>query len=97
MLARCCSYSLCLDSLSKIEKVFLVAMAEGSHPFPSRTRKLSPLAPMVLPWRRGGRVGNCQVLFEPLVNPRGFFYFTSFPTACRFAYLELLLFSGKIA
>ena len=31
-----------------------VAMAAGSHLFPSRTEKLSPLAPMVLP--KGGRV-----------------------------------------
>src|SRR5206468_12601480 len=35
-----------------------VAMAEGRHPVPSRTRKLSPLAPMVLPGRPGGRVGR---------------------------------------
>jgi len=27
-----------------------VTMAEGSHPFPFRTRKLSPPAPMVLLW-----------------------------------------------
>src|SRR5438874_4132848 len=33
-------------------------MAEGRHPVPFRTRKLSPPAPMVLPWRRGGRVGR---------------------------------------
>src|SRR6266542_4825870 len=35
-----------------------VSIAEGRHPVPSRTRKLSPPAPMVLPWRRGGRVGR---------------------------------------
>ncbi len=34
-------------------------MAQGNHPFPSRTRKLSPAAPMVLPLD-GGRVGRCQ-------------------------------------
>ena len=28
--------------------IFPVAIAEGPHPIPSRTRKLSPLAPMVL-------------------------------------------------
>jgi len=27
-----------------------VTIAEGSHPFPFRTRKLSPPAPMVLPY-----------------------------------------------
>src|SRR5687768_18159582 len=35
-------------------------MAEGEHPVPSRTRKLSPPAPMVLLWRRSGRVGRCR-------------------------------------
>jgi hypothetical protein len=33
-----------------------VAIARGSHPFPSRTRQLSPAARMVLPGRPGGRV-----------------------------------------
>jgi hypothetical protein len=33
-------------------------MAEGKHPVPSRTRKLSPPAPMVLPGKLGGRVGR---------------------------------------
>ena len=49
-------------------KVFPVAMAEGSHLFPSRTQKLSLPAPMVLPWRRGGRVGHCRVLFRRPVS-----------------------------
>ena len=34
----------------------LVAMARGIHLFPSRTEKLSPVTPMVLP--KGGRVGS---------------------------------------
>jgi hypothetical protein len=33
---------------------FPVAMAEGKHPFPSRTRPLSPPAPMVLHGRHVG-------------------------------------------
>src|SRR5437899_11033687 len=37
-----------------------VTMAEGSHPFPFRTRPLSPPAPMVLSGRPGGRVGRCR-------------------------------------
>src|ERR687892_316425 len=41
-----------------------VAIAEGKHPVPFRTRKLSPPAPMVLPWRRGGRVGRCRNIFS---------------------------------
>src|SRR5436190_12358289 len=35
-------------------------MAEGRHPFPFRTRKLSPPAPMVLSGQPGGRVGRCR-------------------------------------
>ena len=35
-----------------------VAIAEGRHPVPYRTRKLSPPAPMVLPGKLGGRVGR---------------------------------------
>src|SRR3954447_9042632 len=34
------------------------AMARGKRPATFRTRKLSLSAPMVLPWRRGGRVGR---------------------------------------
>ena len=33
-------------------------MARGKRPATFRTRKLSLSAPMVLPWRRGGRVGR---------------------------------------
>ena len=43
----------------------LVVRAEGSHPIPSRTRKLSPPAPMVLRRRRRERVGRCQSLISP--------------------------------
>jgi hypothetical protein len=46
-----------------------VAMAEGRHPVPSRTRKLSPLAPMVLPGRPGGRVGRRRDSFEAPPDP----------------------------
>src|SRR5262245_30859955 len=37
---------------------FPVASPEGPHPFPFRTRKLSPPGPMVLRWQRRGRVGR---------------------------------------
>ena len=33
-----------------------------SHPFPSRTRKLSPVVPKILGWRRPGKIGNCRHL-----------------------------------
>src|SRR5687767_1496787 len=39
-------------------------LAEGSHPFPYRTRSLSPPARMVLPGRLGGRVRRRQPYFE---------------------------------
>jgi tetratricopeptide (TPR) repeat protein len=54
-----------------------VAMAEGKHPVPSRTRKLSPPAPMVLPGRLGGRVGRCRNIVEngpPSGGPFSFRY-----------------------
>ena len=53
---------LLLSSSRAIEEYCLVTMAQGFHPFPSRTRKLSPAAPMVLP-HDGGRVGRCQAFF----------------------------------
>src|SRR5437867_1578031 len=43
-----------IDSLAK----FPAAIAKGKHPFPFRTRKLSPSAPMVLHGRLCGRVGR---------------------------------------
>ena len=39
-------------------------MAVGSHPFPFRTRKLSPPAPMVLGRRLPGRVGRRRISHE---------------------------------
>ena len=40
---------------------FPVAMTKGTHLFPYRTQKLSPWVPMVLGWRRPGRVGRCRI------------------------------------
>ena len=40
---------------------FPVIMAKGIHLFPYRTQKLSLSAPMVLGWRRPGRVGRCRI------------------------------------
>ena len=47
-----------LSYAGSVELKFPVTMAAGSHPFPSRTRKLSPPAPMVLGGRPPGRVGR---------------------------------------
>ncbi len=51
-------------------------MAEGNHTFPSRTRPLSPPAPMVLGPKGPGRVGRCQAdkaYVINLFNDVGFF------------------------
>ena len=45
---------------STLIRFWLVVAAERVHPNPFRTRKLSSPAPMVLRWRRRGRVGRCQ-------------------------------------
>src|SRR5664279_3946917 len=43
----------------------LATRAQGPHPFPSRTRSLSPAAPMVLRPRGRGRVGRRRHPFDP--------------------------------
>ncbi len=57
---------------------FPVAISEGSHPFPSRTRKLSPPEPMVLRGKPRGRVGRCRIFFSaplaPFMGSRGVFF-----------------------
>ena len=45
------------------------------HPFPFRTRKLSPLAPMVLGGQPLGRVGHCRFLTK---KPRAIGVFSIF-------------------
>ena len=46
--------------------IFKAVIAAGSHLFPSRTEKLSPLAPMVLHTR--GRVGSRHFSEEALAE-----------------------------
>ena len=48
---------------------FWVTVARGTHPFPSRTRKLSPSAPMVLHARVCGSVGSGPVYH--MARPKG--------------------------
>lgn len=45
--------------------MFPVALPEGPHPFPYRTRKLSPPRPMILLPRGSGKVGRCRVSKGP--------------------------------
>jgi hypothetical protein len=47
-------------------KRFLVGITRRTHPFPYRTRKLSSLVPMILGWKRPGKVGPCQIYFKAL-------------------------------
>ena len=37
-----------------------VLIAVRVHPFPSRTRQLSSLAPKILGWRRPGKIGGAD-------------------------------------
>ena len=60
---NCSSLGCTRESTYTIAIRFPVAMPEGPHPFPSRTRKLSPPGPMVLQGRLCGRVGSCQILW----------------------------------
>ena len=65
-----------------------VAMAERPHPFPSRTRKLSSLAPMVLHGQLCGRVGRRRVIFiqspDHYHNGQGFFVWGRFTVTLSF-------------
>ena len=40
-----------------------VAIEQGTHPFPSRTRKLSPASPKILGGRLPGKIGRCRNSF----------------------------------
>ena len=49
-----------VDVATASQKSKLVLIAVRVHPFPSRTRKLSSLAPKILVWRRTGKIGNAD-------------------------------------
>ena len=50
-----------VDIATASQKSKLVLIAVRVHPFPSRTRKLSSLAPKILVWRRTGKIGNANI------------------------------------
>ena len=66
-----------------------VVMAKGKHPVPSRTRKLSPPAPMVLHGRPCGRVGHRRTTppkkREEAHNLFPLFAFPASRAACTFS------------
>jgi hypothetical protein len=76
------NFSICLKNKkvkpADIDLKFSVAIAKRRHPFPSRTRKLSSSAPMVLHGRLCGRVGRRRNFFIKTWNQKlipGFFLF----------------------
>ena len=50
-------------------------MARGNHLYPSRTQKLSLSAPMVLGWKRPGRVGRRRIPIRKQLLYGNCFYF----------------------
>ena len=50
-----------LRVLVTFKQMWLVLMTLGVHPFPFRTRKLSPIVPKILSWRRLGKIGQRQL------------------------------------
>ena len=55
---------------------FLALMAAGLHPFPSRTRQLSPPAPMIVGPQGPSKVGRCQISEKKRLAAKaaGFFF-----------------------
>ena len=45
---------------SLVYSIKSVPMAVGVHPFPFRTRQLSPLALKILGWKRPGKISRCR-------------------------------------
>ena len=70
----------------------LVVMARGYHPFPSRTRQLSPSAPMVLAGRPAGRVGHCKesICKRPASQEAGLFIHQIYMRPCTIKYEAVL-------
>ena len=54
-----------------ITRNFRWRCVQGTHPFPSRTRWLRPVRPMVLCWRRYGRIGGCRIKKRNNRDPNG--------------------------
>ena len=59
-LSQVCSWKLPVSGPSDSLLKTSVILPRGIHPFPSRTRKLSPAGPIVLHAKVCGRVGRCR-------------------------------------
>jgi hypothetical protein len=75
---------------------FLVAIAEGPHPIPSRTRSLSLPASMVLQGRPCGRVERRQI-YGPLGNEGAVFIGSVCARGVRVRRIGGLSFAGRLA
>ena len=64
-------------SLREGQTYNVVIIAKRIHLFPFRTQKLSPSTPMVLGWRRPGRVGRCRIPLPRLCKQAGLFVYLS--------------------
>ena len=73
-----------------------VTIPEGPHPFPFRTRPLSPPGPMVLPGQLGGRVGRRRVnLPKPVKETSPAFCFSGSPPLSFLLRIGTAPFSGN--
>ena len=52
-----------------------VLIAVRVHPFPSRTRQLSSLAPKILGWRRPGKIGSADTKKRTVERLSAFFLY----------------------
>ena len=59
-----------------------VLIAVRVHPFPSRTRQLSSLAPKILGWRRPGKIGSADTKKRTAERLSAFFFAKCFRLIC---------------
>ena len=57
-----------LENTSLSAQYFRWRCVQGQHPFPSRTRWLRLRRPMILCWRRHGKVGGCRIKKNSIAN-----------------------------
>ena len=72
-----------IQAVERLSKNELVLITAGVHPFPSRTRKLSPFVPKILGWRRPGKIGVRQHSRRFPLGDRLFALSASFKTLRR--------------